>query len=76
MPYNNDGGLSGKAARVDLNNFTASGVAAMNFGAIDPNLVGFWGGFSDGRWGYFVPNNNGSPSGKVARIQLLFGGGY
>jgi len=74
VPTYNGSSISGKVARVDLQNFTASGVEALDLGALDPLLKGFMGGFSDGRYGYFVPNANGS-YGKVARIPLFFGGG-
>lgn len=72
----NNGAPSGVVARVDLNNFSATGVSLFDFAAVDSGLSGFWGGFSDGRFGYFAPSNNGSASGKLARTPLLFGGGY
>src|SRR6056297_3461470 len=37
----------------------------------DPDLKGFYGGFTDGRYGYFVPYDNSSPFGKIARLDLL-----
>ena len=74
VPYSN-GSYSGKVARVDLQNFTAGGVSWLDLAAVDSGLKGFWGGFTDGRYGYFVPFNNGSYSGQVARIPLFFGGG-
>ena len=40
----------------------------------DAALKGFHGGFTDGRYGYFVPNYNGVCFGKVARVQMLPGG--
>ena len=46
----------------------------VNLAATDADLKGFCGGFTDGRYGYFVPYDNGAPFGKVARIQLIFGG--
>jgi hypothetical protein len=70
VPYSN-GSYIGKAARVDLQNFAAGGVAEVDLAALDGNLKGFAGGFSDGRYGYFVPYAYG----KVARIPLFFGGG-
>ena len=36
----------------------------------DTDLKGFHSGFTDGRYGYFVPYNNGSSSGKIARVDL------
>ncbi len=65
----------GKIVRVDLHNFTSNGVNVLDLTATDPALKGFAGGFSDGRFGYLVPNYNGAPFGKIARIQLFFGGG-
>lgn len=68
--------LSGKVARVDLQNFTASGVTALDLAAVDSSLNGFSGAFSDGRYGYLAPYANTSGlSGKVARIQLTSGAG-
>ena len=75
VPHKNNGSYSGKVARVDLQNFTAGGVTWLDLAAMDSGLKGFVGGFTDGRYGYFVPYNNGSLSGKVARIPLFFGGG-
>ena len=67
-----------KAARVDLANFTASGVRAVDFATIDPSLTGFAGGFANGRYGVMVPSYKLSVSGfyqKVVRIQLQEGAG-
>jgi len=36
----------------------------------DADLKGFIGGFTDGRYGYFVPYNNGAAFGKVARVDF------
>lgn len=36
----------------------------------DANAKGFWGGFSDGKYLYCVPNGGGTALGKVARIDL------
>ncbi len=70
MPYLNTSGSSGKLARVDLQNFTTGGVTVLDLAAVDSDLKGFYGGFTDGRYGYFVPNYNGIYSGKVARVDL------
>ena len=73
---NNNGSLSGKVARVDLINFTTSGVTSLDLASVDSGLAGFYGGFTDGRYGYFVPYTTlGSPSGVVQRIQLFSGVG-
>jgi hypothetical protein len=69
VPFDN-GSPSGKVARVDLQNFAPSGVVTLDLTTVDSGLKGFYGGFTDGRYGYFAPTNNGSPSGKVARVDL------
>ena len=70
VPYNN-GSLSGRVARVDLQNFTTTGVTSLDLATtVDSKLKGFYGGFTDGKFGYFVPNNNGSISGVAARVDL------
>ncbi len=62
---------SGLVARVDFQNFTTSGVTSLDLSSVDTNLRGFWGGFTDGRYGYFVPYENGtSSSGLIARVDL------
>jgi hypothetical protein len=75
-------GFSGKVARVDLNNFTPSGVSILDLTLTDLDLRGFVGGFAAGKYGYFVPYKNGQSassvygpsrsitSGKVARVDL------
>jgi len=45
-----------------------------NLASTDVDLKGFVGGFTDGRYGYFVPQNNGAYFGKVARLYMNFGG--
>ena len=76
VPSSNSPGYSGKLARVDLQNFSTNSVTILDLAAVDGGLKGFWGGFTDGRFGYFVPDYDGSGySGKVARIPLFFGGG-
>jgi hypothetical protein len=42
----------------------------LNLQSTDADLKGFIGGFTDGRYGYFVPYYNGSYFGKVARVDL------
>ena len=38
----------------------------------DSELTGFYGGFSDGSYGYCLGHyNNGAPYGKVARIDVM-----
>ena len=62
---------NGVLARVDLANFTTSGVTTQTTW-----FSSFGGGFTDGRYGYLVPNNQlGTPDGGMARIQLFSGVG-
>jgi hypothetical protein len=68
VPNNNFS--SGNVARVDLLNFTEGGVTSLDLAIVDSDLSGFSGGFTDGRYGYFVPYFNGTPFGKVARVDL------
>ena len=72
VPYYNGTVSIGKVARVDLSDF--SSVDVLDMSLTDADLKGFLGGFTDGRYGYFVPNYNGSTFGKVARIQMFNGG--
>jgi len=44
--------------------------SVLNLASTDADLKGFHGGFTDGRYGYFVPYNNGASFGKVARVDL------
>jgi hypothetical protein len=69
VPYNNGSSHFGKVVRVDLNDFST--VSVLNLASTDSDLKGFHGGFTDGRYGYFVPDHNGSSHfGKVARVDL------
>ena len=71
VPFYDGSGYSGKVARLDLQNFAAGGVTLLDLSLMDGGLKGFSGGFTDGRYGYFVPSYNGSgASGKVARVDL------
>lgn len=72
--------FSGKVARIDTRDFTASGVAVLDLAAAlrsqvpdfaDRELRGFHGGFASGKYGFFVPFYSGAVySGKVCRINL------
>lgn len=62
---------SGKIARIDLQNFVTSTVTVLNLAAVDSDLHGFYDGFTDGRYAYFVPGFGINPTGKIARIDLL-----
>ena len=57
------------SARVDLADFSASGVSYLALTTVDANLKGFNGGFTDGTYGYVVPNSNGN----VVRLYLVRG---
>ncbi|CAM9457378.1 unnamed protein product [Ascophyllum nodosum] len=65
---------SGKLVRVDLTDFSLSGVEVLDLTMVDPELRGFAGGFAAGHWGYLVPFKNKEPdsgfSGKMVRIDL------
>ena len=65
-------GTSGrKIVRVDLQDFSPAGITVLNLSAVDPSLYGYTGGFTDGRYGYFVPNGGGTVHGKAVRVDLL-----
>jgi hypothetical protein len=67
---------SGKVARVNLEDFKT--VEVLDLSKADPDLKGFHGGFVSGKYGYFVPFNNGMKNdrgvttsfGKVAIVDL------
>jgi hypothetical protein len=59
----------GKIARVLLSDFST--VSYLDLTTKDSSLKGFISGFTDGRYGYFVPYHNGtSYFGKVAKVDL------
>jgi hypothetical protein len=72
VPYQNPTvGQSGVLTRVDLNNWTDSGVSYLNVASGNALACGFSGGFTDGRYGYLVPyTNNTSTHGICTRIDL------
>ncbi|CAN0143713.1 unnamed protein product [Ectocarpus sp. 6 AP-2014] len=65
---------SGKLVRVDLSDFSSSGVQVLDLTEVDPDLRGFTGGFAAGHWGFLVPFKNkeadGEFSGKMVRFDL------
>ena len=69
MPFNN-GAVHGNVARVLLSDFSASGVTSLDVAAVNANLKGFYSGFTDGTYAYFVPHNNGAVNGYVARVRV------
>jgi hypothetical protein len=71
VPFRNGDFPFGKVARVDLNNFTVTGVTVLDLSDKDLKLEGFRGGFTDGRYGYFVPDSNmWGDNGYLARVDL------
>ena len=70
VPFYNTAGPSGRLVRVDLTNFTTGGVSVLNLAGVDPDLVSFYGGFTDGRYGYVFGTGYSPVTGKVARIDL------
>jgi hypothetical protein len=67
-------GSSGKVVRVklsdDFRHPSTNTVQVLDLAETNPALTGFDGGFTDGRYGYFVPAYNPDPSGSVARVDL------
>jgi hypothetical protein len=62
VPAAGNGGFyfSGLLARVDLQNFTTSGVSYLDVStAGNTGAKGFFGGFTDGQYAYLVPNMDG-----------------
>jgi len=72
VPNNGNGVYHGIFTRVDLNNFTTSGVTYLDVStAGNTGAKGFIGGFTDGRYAYLVPYNNGSTyNGILTRVDL------
>ncbi len=65
----------GNLVRIDLHDWSATGVQCMDLATVDADLKGFYGAFTDGRHVYLVPNYDGAAyQGVVARIQALPGG--
>jgi hypothetical protein len=72
VPHANNTTRHGLATRIDLQNFSTGGVTVLDFSAVDSNLRGFAGGFTDGRYGYYVPYANSSSNmhGYAVRVDL------
>ena len=68
VPYNN-GSAFGQITRYDTTgSFTSSGsYAVYNTASANANSKGFCGAVFDGKYIYFVPNNNGAVFGQVTR---------
>ena len=58
---------------MDLQNFVTTSVTVLDLSLVDPQLKGFDGGFTEGRYGYFVPQQYDSShyDGKVARMDHI-----
>jgi len=62
---------TGSFVAESLNVGSATGIAAVTGGSGPSDLTGFLGGFTDGRYGYLVPqSNSGGLHGRAARIDL------
>ena len=71
VPEFNGSGFSGLFTRVDLLNYTTSGVSYLDVStAGNTGAKGFIGGFTDGRYAYLVPYNNGVNNGIFTRVDL------
>jgi len=69
VPFQNEAGYHGKVARFSLRTF--SDVQVLDVAAIDADLKGFRGAFTDGTYGYIVPHKRRSLcNGKIARFSL------
>jgi hypothetical protein len=72
VPDKNAAGSHGLISRVDLNDFSPSGISYVNLAEVNPSAVGYRGGFTDGKYGYFIPYINGTtPHGLLARVDLF-----
>ena len=69
IPYYN-GQYNGIFTRVDLNNFTVSGVTYLNVSANNANAIGFAGGFTDGVYAYIISWNNATYNSLLTRVDL------
>ena len=78
-PWNNGSGNYGILTRIDLSNFTTSGVSYLDVSTVgNTGAKGFFGAFSDGRYAYLVPYYNGVYHGILTRVLIadVFPQGY
>ncbi|MBF0622814.1 MAG: LamG domain-containing protein [Magnetococcales bacterium] len=69
VPYENSGGYYGKLVRVRL--IGGYAVSVFDLATVDPDLVGFRGGVTDGEYGYLFPMAEGGDGGcKLVRVAL------
>jgi hypothetical protein len=72
LPSYNGAALHGIFTRVDLSNYTTSGVSYLDVSTVgNTGAKGFVGGFTDGRYAYLVPHFNGVHHGIFTRVDLL-----
>jgi len=74
VPFGLNGvaGNQGRLVRFNMDAFTTAATSSVDVAAVDPNAVGFIGGFTDGRYAWLVPFNGS----KAARVDLAnFGTG-
>ncbi|TMW63407.1 hypothetical protein Poli38472_002348 [Pythium oligandrum] len=55
VPQQNQAGLAGKFMRLDLDDFSPTGVTVFDLSALNPSFVGFTGGFKYENYAYLVP---------------------
>lgn len=67
VPNTNNSGTFGKLTRIDIQNFTVSGVTVLDLTSTHADLKGFRGGYTDGRYGFIVPYSNS----KFVRVDLF-----
>ena len=70
IPHYNGTAYHGNFTRIDLQNFTTSGVSYVNVSTGNANAAGFIGGFTDGRYGYLIPYTTGARQGVLTRVDL------
>jgi len=70
VPHRTDTGdnAHGKVPKIDLTSFTVD--SFIDLTNTDADLKGFSSGFTDGRYGYFCPDDKFGYSGKIGRIDL------
>ena len=61
---------SGKIVRIDLSDFTTSGVKVLDLEDSDSTLAGFQGGVTDGTFGYAVPTHASHSNGRLVRFPI------
>jgi len=67
------GTMMGRVVRVNIDKLALTDTATVDVAAVDPSARGFYGGFTDGRYGYLAPYQNssgGTKHGRIARIDL------